>query len=86
MLRVVVGETALHALAYIATDKRPHLAVYDWYVEHVLVGAAENGLPVDYIETRRRFSTVVDSDRGRVAKERAIYGSADTAATHVDGR
>lgn len=70
----VITEDATHrALAYIATDKRPGLPVFDWYLDHVLRGATENGLPPVYVESLRHIPTVVDGDRGRAAKERAIY-------------
>lgn len=73
-LVTVVAEDATHrALAYIATDKRPKLRVFDWYLEHVLRGATENGLPADYVELFGRIPTVVDADQGRAANERAIY-------------
>ena len=71
----VIAEYATHrALAYVATDKRPGLPIFDWYVEHVLAGAAENGLPSGYVEAMRQITTVVDENRGRAAKERALYG------------
>ena len=74
----VIAEDATHrALAYVATDKSPGLPVFDWYLEHVLRGATENGLPPDYVESLRRIPTVVDGDRGRAAKERAIYAVND---------
>lgn len=72
----VIAEDATHrALAYIATDKRPGLPVFNWYLEHVLRGATENGLPPDYVTSLRRIPTVVDVDRARVATERAVYAA-----------
>ena len=74
----VIAEDATHrALAYVATEKRPGLPVFDWYLEHVLRGATENGLLPDYVESLRRIPTVVDGDRGRAAKERVIYAVND---------
>jgi len=71
----VIAEYATHrALAYVATDKRPGLPIFDWYVEHVLAGAAENGLPSGYVEAMRQITTVVDENGRRAAKERALYG------------
>lgn len=43
-------------------------------LEHVLAGAAENELPSGYVETIRQIPTVVDENKERVAKERALYG------------
>jgi cation transport regulator ChaC len=74
ILTVIGGEATHRALAYVATDKRPGLPVFDWYLEHVLRGASDNGLPREYVESLRRIPTVVDGDRGRAAKERALYG------------
>lgn len=74
ILTVVVGEVTHDALAYVATDKRRGLPVLDWYLEHVVAGAAENELPSGYVEAIRQIPTVVDENRGRAAKERALYG------------
>lgn len=77
ILIVIDGDATHRALAYVATDKRPGLAVFDWYLEHVLRGSIENGLPAGYVESLRRLPTVVDGDRGRAAKEQAIYAVND---------
>ena len=71
----VIAEDATHrALAYVATDKRPGLMVFDWYLEHVLRGATENGLPLGYVQAIRQVPTVVDGNQRRAASERALYG------------
>lgn len=71
----VIAEDAAHpALACVATDKRQGLAVVDWYLEHVLAGAVEHGLPLDYVRAIRQMPMVVDVDSGRAARERALYG------------
>jgi hypothetical protein len=74
ILTVIVDPVTHDALAYIATDKRRGLLVFDWYLQHVLAGAAENELPSGYVEAIRQIPTVVDEKRGRAAKERALYG------------
>jgi len=43
----------------------------DRSVEHVLVGAAENGLPSGYVKAIRQIPTVVDENERRATKERA---------------
>ena len=73
ILAVVAGAVTHRALAYVATDKRPGLPVFDWYLEHVLAGAAENELPSGYVDALHQIHTVVDENRGRAAKERALY-------------
>jgi len=70
IVTVVAGEATHRAVAYVATDKRPGLPVYDWYLEHVLAGAAENELPSAYVDAIRQIPAVVDENRGRAAKER----------------
>jgi gamma-glutamylcyclotransferase len=71
----VIAENATHrALAYVANDKRPGLPVFDWYLEHVLRGASENGMPSDYVEAIRQIPTVMDENGRRTAEERALYG------------
>jgi hypothetical protein len=74
-LRIVTAEGEMIALAYLATDKRPGLSVYDWYREHVLRGATEHGLPDHYIEFIRRVKVVADPKPGRAKEELAIYRS-----------
>lgn len=74
ILSVIADDATQPALAYVATDKRPGLPVFDWYVEHVLAGAAENGLPLGYLQTIRQVPTVVDENMRRAASERALYG------------
>lgn len=71
----VIAEDATHrALAYVATDKRQGLAVFDWYVKHVLAGAVEHGLPLGYVHAIRQLPMVVDVDSRPAANERALYG------------
>jgi len=74
ILTVVVDQVTHNARAYVATDKRRGLLVFDWYLQHVLAGATENELPSGYVEVIRRIPTVVDENRGRAAKERHLYG------------
>lgn len=73
LLPVVTPAGTLVALAYVATDKRPRLPVFDWYLEHALAGAAEHGLPAAYVAQLREIPTVSDDDHVRAAAQRAIY-------------
>lgn len=63
------------ALTYVATDKRPGLTPYGWYLEHVLTGAKEFGLPENYIQSIAGLCTQQDPNSAREAKELAIYAS-----------
>ncbi len=73
IVTVVSGDAVYEALAYIATEKRTGLQVYDWYLNHVVIGAVENGLPADYIDKIRRMPTVPDNKGERASAEREIY-------------
>jgi gamma-glutamylcyclotransferase (GGCT)/AIG2-like uncharacterized protein YtfP len=45
---------------------------YDWYREHVLVGAREHGLPAQYVETIESVPVVRDPDEARRDREFAV--------------
>lgn len=66
---------SLIAIVYIATRKAPGLKPYDWYKEHVLRGARENGLPVGYVRAIEAVEAMPDPDPRRAAKEMAIWTS-----------
>jgi gamma-glutamylcyclotransferase len=61
------------AMTYLGITKRADLLPYPWYVNHVLVGARELGLPQDYLADLGRLQTQPDSDPARVARESALY-------------
>lgn len=75
---VVFSAGAAHkVLTYIATDKRPGLQPYAWYIQHVLMGARELGLPADYVADIERIASQVDPLPERHVDELAIYGSVE---------
>lgn len=53
------------------------LKPYTWYVEHVVAGAEEAGLPAEYINNLKGVESVIDPDPEREKKELAIYQSSD---------
>ncbi len=53
----------------VASDIKP----YDWYLRHVLVGAKENALPVQYINKLAATDFIEDKDLARAEQEQAIY-------------
>jgi len=63
----------IRAFAYYATHIDPALRPYGWYKQHVLKGAEEFGLPESYIEGICEVEELPDPDRGRHARELAIY-------------
>jgi gamma-glutamylcyclotransferase len=61
------------ATTYMATNKRPDLLPYPWYIQHVLTGAREFGLPADHIAAIERHPTKPEVDLAREARELSIY-------------
>lgn len=66
------GETVI-AFTYYATDINSELKPLDWYKEHVLRGARENELPIEYIRSIEIIEHVEDSDSQRRDNELSIY-------------
>lgn len=66
--------SSLEATTYYATAIEEALKPYTWYVNHVLVGAAEMALPAEYIQSSLSgIDSSQDPDQGREARERAIH-------------
>jgi gamma-glutamylcyclotransferase len=61
------------AWTYVATDKRPGLLPYGWYLQHVLIGAKAWWLPHRYITSIASLPSVPDPDSARHAMELSIY-------------
>jgi len=61
------------ALTYYATDIDTKLRPYSWYLEHVMHGAHEHGLPEYYTAAIAGVDTVRDPDQERHRMELAIY-------------
>jgi cation transport regulator ChaC len=66
---------AVSAVTYYATSIDPGLKPYHWYLHHVLTGAEENGLPVDYVQKIRNITSIPDPQSGRHEREMAIYAN-----------
>jgi len=63
----------IEAKTYYATKIDKSLKPYSWYLNHVLVGAKETHLPQEYIEKIEATESTQDLDKGRDAKQRAMY-------------
>ena len=61
------------AHTYLATRKSHHLKPFDWYKQHVMVGAKEAALPENYIARIVGAAAVPDPDDERRRRELAIY-------------
>jgi hypothetical protein len=64
---------SVDAFTYCATSTDPSLLPHSWYLNHVIVGAKETGVPADYLEAIAATRSQEDPDRKRDARERAIY-------------
>lgn len=64
---------SIEAFTYYATRIDPGLKPFDWYKQHVLIGARENALPPDYIAAIETIESIPDPDRQRHDAETAIY-------------
>lgn len=62
------------ATTYVAIQINKTLKPFSWYVNHLLVGAAEARLPESYIEQKIVAAEAVeDHDKERDARERSIH-------------
>lgn len=64
------------ALIYVATHIDKNLQPYSWYLNHVIIGAIETGLPDNYVSTLKQISSIDDPDHTRDLFERQIYSEA----------
>lgn len=72
------------ALTYYATDIDAALRPYSWYLEHVMRGAQEHGLPDYYTASIARIDTVRDPDHARHRMELAIYARPPDSTKRVE--
>ena len=64
-VRVKSNETVIEAGAYYATHIDVSLRPFDWYLNFVLKGAEEHGLPNSYLNSLKSWSAIVDPDSQR---------------------
>jgi hypothetical protein len=63
----------VRALTYCATAIDESLKPYSWYLNHVIIGARETGLPDHYLARIEGIVSVEDTDLRRDAMERAVH-------------
>ncbi|HZV91941.1 MAG TPA: gamma-glutamylcyclotransferase, partial [Caldimonas sp.] len=71
-VRVETDAGTVEAGAYFAIDADESLRPFDWYVAFVLAGAAEHGLPADYVAAIAALPVLVDDDAVRRSRNLAI--------------
>jgi len=70
---LVTASGVVSAAIYTATHKQPGLKPYDWYKEHVLRGAIEQGLPAEYVRAIHAVKAKPDPDQSRALREMSIW-------------
>lgn len=68
------GRDQIQAWMYYATRINNALKPFHWYKDHVLIGARENGLPVEYIAQIEAVESIDDPKPERHGRELSIYG------------
>jgi len=66
-------DTTIEAFTYYTTNINPKLKPFDWYKEHVLRGAKENNLCIEYIHGVEIIEHIDDSNTKRRNDELSIY-------------
>ena len=61
------------AYMYYATKIKNELKPYSWYLNHVLVGAQEIGVPQEYYQQLLSISAIDDPDRNRERQEFSVH-------------
>lgn len=69
------GDHRITVFAYQATQVDPSLSPYTWYLDHVVRGAREHGLPAEYVALIQTIPCQHDTDSERHARELSIYQS-----------
>lgn len=69
---------AVTAITYYALVIDSTYVPYDWYRDHVLIGAREHGLPQHYVRMIENVPTFEDHDKARAQSERSVHED-DTA-------
>lgn len=71
----VISDTAeeVTALIYVATHINNNLKPYTWYLNHVVIGAKETGVPDEYLTSIETTSAIADPLYQRDLMERGIY-------------
>lgn len=67
-----LGNT-FEAVTYVATNIDKSLTPYSWYLNHVVVGAKETGVPVSYLENIQAVTASEDPNKARDKEQREMY-------------
>lgn len=75
-VRLLERRETISAFTYYATRIDSAYIPYDWYRDHVLIGAREHNLPDHYIQLIENVPVFEDADKRRERIERAVHDAA----------
>ncbi len=64
---------SIEAFTYYATDINAELKPYCWYLNHVIIGAKETNVPLDYLQRIQTINCIKDANAARSMQEYDIY-------------
>lgn len=67
------GGLRRRAECYFAIDTQSGMTPYEWYLDHIIVGALEANLPGWYVQRLREIESICDLDEQRASRELSIY-------------
>ena len=65
------SDAIIQAVTYLATEPKPNLKPFDWYLALIVAGAQQHGLGDGYLAKLRRELYVQDDDRTRNTRKEA---------------
>lgn len=77
---VSTNDGAISAVTYIAGRTRQGLRPYDWYLQLVVAGARQNGLPEQYIAMLARVDSMLDPESQRPTRLEALRVLAEASS------
>jgi len=72
-IQLLDREETVSAFAYYATRIDDTRLPYDWYRDHVLIGAREHALPAHYVRVIENVPAFRDADPRRESAERRVH-------------
>ena len=72
-IRLLNRDETVRAFTYYATRIDATCVPYDWYRDHVLIGAREHALPGHYVRLIENVPTFGDADTNRARAERRVH-------------
>lgn len=72
-IEVKFNDKTIKAKTYIATNINKSLKPFDWYMNHIIIGAKENNFEQVYIKYLESVPFTIDKNKERKEKELSVY-------------